>query len=98
MNSSEADLVAHRLVITGKVQGVGFRDWTVRSARRLGLNGWVRNRLDGSVEALVIGPAGDVELLLASVRRGPPLARVDAVTIEPARGVAPDGFTRKPTV
>lgn len=97
MNSSE-DIVARRLVITGKVQGVGFRDWTVRSARRLGLSGWVRNRLDGSVEALAAGPAGDVELLLASVRRGPPHARVEAVTVEPALGVTPDGFTRKPTV
>lgn len=96
--SSHEDWIAHRLIITGKVQGVGFRDWTVRSARRLGLNGWVRNRTDGSVEALVAGPAGDVELLLASVRRGPPNARVDSVTIEPAIGMTPDGFMRKPTV
>lgn len=98
MNSSEDDVVAHRLMIVGKVQGVGFRDWTVRSARRLGLNGWVRNRRDGSVEVLVVGPASDVGLLLASVRRGPPQSRVDAVTVEPAQGITPEGFTRKPTV
>ena len=53
-----------RLRITGKVQGVGYRLWVMRTAARLGLRGWVRNRLDGSVEALVTGAAEDVAAML----------------------------------
>ena len=64
------------LIITGRVQGVGYRDWLVGEARALGLAGWVRNRADGSVEAVV----GDgAEALTARAWRGPALARVDDV-------------------
>jgi acylphosphatase len=67
---------AKRLVISGRVQGVGFRDWMMRSARALGVSGWVRNCTDGTVEALVAGDSAAVEELLRLCRRGPPLAQV----------------------
>ena len=76
--------------ISGRVQGVGFRDWTQREASDLGLSGWVRNLASGEVEALVSGPPGKVDAMLAACRRGPPLARVDDVkvteTTERAKG------------
>ncbi|NOG69007.1 acylphosphatase [Roseicella sp. DB1501] len=70
---------ARHLLIAGRVQGVGYRDWMQREAGRLGLAGWVRNRPDGRVEAVIAGPEPAVEALLTLVRRGPRLARVDAV-------------------
>ena len=66
-----------RLVISGRVQGVGFRVWMVEKAQALGLSGWVRNRIDGSVEALVAGDIAAVEELLRLCRRGPRMAEVD---------------------
>ena len=76
--------------ISGRVQGVGFRDWTHRRAADLGLSGWVRNLASGEVEALFSGPRDAVDKMLAAVRRGPQLARVDDVTVveaaEPASG------------
>jgi acylphosphatase len=77
-------VAALRLVITGRVQGVGFRAWTRREARRRSLRGWVRNRFDGSVEALLIGEAEAVDALAAACRRGPATARVEAVSRFPA--------------
>lgn len=71
-----------RLRIHGKVQGVAFRASMVQQARRLGLAGWVRNRRDGSVEALVVGEAAALEAILRWSRRGPPLAQVSHVAIE----------------
>jgi acylphosphatase len=73
-----------RLTIRGVVQKIGFRVWTERKALRLGLNGWVRNRLDGSVEVVVAGPPSAVAQLIEHCRSGPPLARVDSVEIEEA--------------
>lgn len=70
---------AKRLRIAGMVQGVGYRDWMVREARRLGVAGWVRNRGDGSVEAFVQGDVAAVEELLRSCRRGPPGASVSLI-------------------
>ena len=81
---------AKRLVISGRVQGVGFRDWMVRQAEALGVSGWVRNRLDGSVEALVAGDTAAVEELLRLCRRGPRMARV--VTIEEDMADPPDYY------
>ena len=68
-----------RLVIAGKVQGVGYRAWMVDAAQRLGVDGWVRNRADGAVEALVSGDPASVEELLRACRRGPRLAEVRAI-------------------
>jgi len=73
-----------RLVIQGRVQGVSYRWWTVGEATQRGLNGWVRNRRDGSVEALFAGPATVVADMVALCRHGPPSARVDSVTSETA--------------
>ena len=87
-----------RLFITGRVQGVGYRDWAMATAQRLGLKGWVRNRVDGSVEALVVGEDDAVGKMIEVCRRGPTLARVDAVDVEPVDlDVLPSDFRRLPT-
>ena len=87
-----------RLIVTGRVQGVGYRDWAIDMGRRLGLAGWVRNRSDGSVEALIVGEESAVGEMIAACRRGPTMARVDAVDIEPVDlDILPEGFTRLPT-
>ena len=70
--------------IRGQVQGVGYRAWVEDQAATCGLEGWVRNRADGSVEALFAGPADIVAQVVALCRRGPSSARVEAVTGEPA--------------
>jgi acylphosphatase len=76
-----------RLVITGHVQGVGFRYFMAAEAVQLGITGWVRNRRDGSVEAVVAGPAESVAAIIAWVRRGPPGAAVAQVLAEETEGV-----------
>jgi acylphosphatase len=92
-------MVSVRLRISGRVQGVGFRYAMQSEATRRGLNGWVRNRRDGSVEALVQGEAAVVGTLVDWARRGPPGARVDALRSEAASGEAPQaGFELRPTV
>ncbi len=73
-----------QVTIRGRVQGVGFRYWVEHQAGALGLEGWVRNRRDGSVEALFAGPADAVSEMIALSRRGPPAARVGAVEEAPA--------------
>ncbi|CAL5047212.1 unnamed protein product [Urochloa decumbens] len=91
---------AVRVVVKGRVTGVGFRDWTASTAESLGLAGWVRNRRDGSVEALLSGDAAKIEDMI--VRRfpvGPPAATVTAVVPSPAEPVDPSaGFEIKFTV
>ena len=79
-----ASPIARRLVIAGRVQGVGFRYAFADEARMRGLGGWVRNRRDGRVEALVSGSAADVEAMIAWARVGPPAARVTSIAIEEA--------------
>jgi acylphosphatase len=71
--------VIRQVLIRGTVQGVGFRYWTRRSATARGLQGWVRNRRDGSVEAVFAGPEQAVAEMIALCRRGPASARVGAV-------------------
>ena len=80
--------------IEGRVQGVGYRDWTVSQARALGLSGWVRNLADGRVEALFHGPDEAVARMLEACRRGPPAARVAAIEVVPAQAPAVPGFMR----
>ena len=88
-----------RLTITGRVQGVGFRDWAMATARRLGLTGWVRNRRDGAVEALIVGDETAVGQMIKACQRGPSMARVEAVDVDPVDlDILPDGFTQLPTV
>jgi len=81
--------MATHLHITGIVQGVGYRASFDAEARRLNLSGWVRNRRDGSVEAMIDGPAGAVEEIIAWSRRGPSLARVSDVQVRIADSPAP---------
>ncbi len=75
------DITTVHLSITGCVQGVWYRGWTMDSARELGLAGWVRNLTDGSVEALVNGPQDKVDQMIALCRGGPPAARVDDIDV-----------------
>jgi acylphosphatase len=73
-------MARYRLRVTGVVQGVGFRWFTMRAARRLDLAGWVRNDVDGSVEVLVEGSESAVDRLVEELRRGPEGAAVAEVT------------------
>ena len=91
-------MIRRRLVATGRVQGVFYRDWFVAQARVLGLDGWVRNRTDGSVEAVVQGAPDAVDAMIANARRGSPAARVAEVVVSDDAPAEPlDGFARRPT-
>lgn len=82
--------------ITGVVQGVGYRYWTEQAAQARGLSGWVRNRRDGSVEAVIAGPDGAVDEMLKAFRMGPPSSEVEDVVVGPAEMPAV-GFRTLPT-
>jgi acylphosphatase len=88
---------AVRLVITGRVQAVGYRAWMMDRAAALGLRGWVRNRSDRSVEALAIGDEVQLTALLAAAREGPRAARVTGVATSDAEDDGSTGFSAKPT-
>lgn len=83
---------AVHVVIRGRVQGVFYRGWTEERARKLGVDGWIRNRSDGAVEGLFSGPSDAVDALLDACRQGPPAARVDDIAVEPAEPMARGGF------
>ena len=92
------------VTIRGRVQGVGYRAWVEHQATAARLEGWVRNRRDGSVEAVFAGPASVVAEMIAHCRHGPPSSRVEAVLNEPTgpdllKMRAPgEGFSVLPTV
>lgn len=88
------DLIAKRCHITGKVQNVWYRAWTVEQAQARGLRGWVRNRADGSVEALFAGPQAQIDDMIAACRQGPKAARVAGVAVEDFAGDIPQGFAQ----
>jgi acylphosphatase len=90
-------MTARRVLIAGRVQGVGFRDWLVGEAARRGVHGWVRNRRDGTVEALLHGAAEAVADLLAACREGPRYAVVTAIEESPAEPPSAPGFRRLPS-
>lgn len=90
-------MIARRLTIHGRVQGVFYRDWTVRTARGLGLAGWVRNRRDGTVEAIVEGPEDAVARFVALAHDGPPAAGVARIGEETVAAAGRQGFERRPT-
>ena len=93
--------VVRHVVLRGRVQGVGFRYWTEDTAIELGVEGWVRNRRDGAVEAVFSGSPEQVAAMVDACRRGPPGARVDGIE---ARDGGPEllggrrGFVTLPTV
>jgi acylphosphatase len=88
--------VARRYVISGRVQGVGFRYFTAAAAAREGLHGWVRNLPDGRVEATVEGESEAVERFERAVRQGPPGARVEHVEVDhTVPGARDTGFVVK---
>lgn len=98
MNKAEPTSVARRVRIYGRVQGVWYRGWTEQEAKVLGLYGWVRNRKDGSVEALFCGSPEAVEAMISLCNEGPDHASVDRLETETAQGIAPRRFEVKPTV
>lgn len=88
---------ANHLIISGRVQRVGFRNFMVESARDLGITGWVRNRADGTVEAVIAGPPAALAQMIEHARRGPSHAIVREVRIEKATGQF-EHFEMRPTV
>ncbi len=88
--------ITRHLAITGRVQGVWYRESMREAAESLGVTGWVRNRPDGSVEAVVQGDERQVALLIEWCRRGPTLARVGDVTVSEGGG-SYDRFEKRPT-
>ena len=87
-----------RVTITGYVQNVGFRYWIETEAEKRELDGWVRNRKDGSVEALFHGEERHVDDMVRACRHGPENARVDKISSEPDTFKGPEGFTQTDTV
>lgn len=85
-----------RLSIEGRVQGVGYRSWVERTATRLGLAGWVRNRRDGTVEAVISGDAAAVDEMIDRCSYGPRSAQVTGVEVSAAPGPL-QGFEVRPT-
>lgn len=98
MAEEASDRRTVRVRLEGHVQGVGFRYWTERAATDLGLDGWVRNRRDGGVEAVFSGDADAVARMLKHCQQGPPSARVDFVKVLPETQVPQPGFEVRPTV
>jgi len=99
---TEPTVTFAHVMVSGRVQGVGYRAWCAERAEELGVSGWVRNRASGAVEALFAGPAGQVEALVAACRDGPRGAHVDEVQcLDPAEAARPEpgaSFRILPTV
>jgi acylphosphatase len=88
---------ARRLVIQGRVQGVWFRGWMKKDADASGIRGWVRNRRDGTVEAVIAGGATEIGRFVEKCRAGPPLARVAEIVVTPVEQPKGEGFETRPT-
>ncbi len=91
-------MITRNLRITGRVQGVFYRDWFVEQARGIGVTGWVRNRADGSVEAVVSGSSEMIEAIVAKAHQGSPAARVEGVVVNEVPEGIFDRFEKRPTV
>jgi acylphosphatase len=91
-------MITRRLAITGRVQNVFYRDWLTEQAQGIGITGWVRNRADGSVEAMVSGSSEMIEAIVAKARQGSPASRVADVAVEDAPEQVFERFEKKPTV
>jgi len=92
------DITTMNIRIEGDVQGCGFRDFAVREGNARKLKGWVRNRSDGSLEAVAHGPAKEVEAFIAVCMQGPRGARVTALNLQPVDPPDSLGFVRRPTL
>ncbi|MEQ1753025.1 MAG: acylphosphatase [Micropepsaceae bacterium] len=92
------DTTTFRLRITGDVQGVGFREWSIQQAAERKLDGWVRNRSDGTVELLISGPDRTIQDMLGACTQGPEGARVSNIDILNEKEAPASGFVRKPTL
>lgn len=90
-------MAAERLIIQGRVQGVGYRAWAVDQARRLGVRGWVRNRTDGTVEMLAAADDEALDRFVAICKEGPPAANVTRIDREASDPPSKDGFVQRPT-
>ncbi|HVU22067.1 MAG TPA: acylphosphatase [Rhizomicrobium sp.] len=96
--TEEADTTSLRLRVEGFVQAVGYRNFIIEEATRLGLDGWVRNRSDGTVEIMVSGATKTVEALVAASMRGPAGSTVKNVELHNAEAPAEKGFHRRPSM
>jgi len=96
--SDESELTSLRLRVEGFVQAVGYRNFAIIEAGRLGLDGWVRNRSDGTVEILISGPTRTVEEFVGAAMRGPAGSRVKNVELHKAEPPAEKGFHRRSSV
>ncbi len=92
------DQSARRLRIHGRVQGVGYRYWFSQAAERLNVHGWVRNRSDGTVEAVISGAADRLDLLIERAHEGPAAARVSRIDQEAEASAGHAEFVRLPTL
>jgi acylphosphatase len=92
------DITSLKVHVHGFVQGVGFRDFLTMAAEANRLDGWVRNRADGSVEALVSGPQKAVENFVGQATKGPQGARITAVDLHNSEPPAEKGFNRRPSL
>ena len=90
-------MAARRLLVRGRVQGVLYRNWTVATARDLGLRGWVRNLGTGEVEILAIGEESAIEALIERCRQGPPAAKVTEIVASEAEQEPLEGFEKRLT-
>ena len=91
-------MIARRIIVRGRVQGVFFRGWTVDAARVLGVAGWVRNRRSGDVEILAMGEAVAVDALIERCRSGPPAASVEGLQVTDAEPEPINGFEKRATL
>ena len=92
------DITSLKVQVHGIVQGVGFRDFLANSAAAQKLDGWVRNRADGTVEALVSGPTKNVEIFVSHATQGPPGAKISAVDLHNSEPPKEKGFNRRPSL
>ena len=89
---------SRRFIISGRVQGVSYRAWTVDTARLMGISGWVRNLRNGNVEALFHGNTHELDRIFELCKSGPTSARVAAIEVTASHEIPPEGFIAKPTV
>ncbi len=98
MSDRGLDQTCVHIIISGRVQGVWFRGWTAKQAEALQIRGWVRNRTDGTVEAVFAGAQHHIDEMIRRCQSGPPLARVSHIDVEPVDDEGFVGFEKRPTV